>query len=172
MRPRRLELQGIGPYAEHTQVDFDQLAADGIFLIHGPTGAGKTFLLDAMCFALYGQVPGIRTPGDLRSHHAALTSPTSAEFEFDAHGEHWRVVRSPQYERPRIRGQGTTTSNPTAHLFKREGREWKPMANRTTEVNRQIHDLIGLDHEQFSRVMHLPQGQFQPRPAAVRRQAT
>ena len=161
MRPRRLVLDGIGPYAGHTEVDFDDLAADGLFLIHGPTGAGKTFLLDAMCFALYGQVPGIRTPANLRSHHAHPAAPTTAELRFDAHGDHWRIVRSPQFERPKLRGVGTTSTNPTAHLFKREGREWKPMAKGTTEVNRQVHDLIGLDHEQFSRVIHLPQGQFQ-----------
>lgn len=161
MRPRRLALEGIGPYAQRAEVDFDDLAADGLFLIHGPTGAGKTFLLDAMCFALYGQVPGLRTPDKLRSDHATPSEPTVAELEFDAHGEQWRVVRSPPYERPKRRGTGTTQSPAAAHLFKREGREWKPMAARTTEVNRQIRDLVGLDHGQFARVMLLPQGQFQ-----------
>ncbi|UDY34761.1 AAA family ATPase [Dermatobacter hominis] len=161
MRPRRLALEGIGPYATRTQVDFDRLAADGLFLIHGPTGAGKTFLLDAMCFALYGQVPGLRGPGDLRSDHAAPDQPTVAELEFDAHGDRWRIERSPQYERPKLRGTGTTTTQPTARLFKREGREWKEMANRTTEVNQQVLDLVGLDHVQFARVVLLPQGQFQ-----------
>lgn len=161
MRPRRLSLVGIGPYAARAEVDFDRLAADGLFLIHGPTGAGKTFLLDAMCFALYGQVPGLRGPGDLRSDHAAPDVPTVAELEFDAHGDRWRIERSPQYERPKRRGTGTTTTNPTARLYKREGREWKEMASRTTEVNQQVLDLVGLDHVQFARVVLLPQGQFQ-----------
>ncbi len=161
MRPRRLSLVGIGPYAARAEVDFDRLAADGLFLIHGPTGAGKTFLLDAMCFALYGQVPGLRGPGDLRSDHVAPDVPTVAELEFDAHGDRWRIERSPQYERPKRRGTGTTTTNPTARLYKREGREWKEMASRTTEVNQQVLDLVGLDHVQFARVVLLPQGQFQ-----------
>ncbi len=161
MRPRRLRLEAIGPYAGPVEVDFDRLAADGLFLIHGPTGAGKTFLLDAMCFALYGRVPGVRTTATLRSHHAGPATHSLAEFEFDAHGDRWLVRRSPEYERPKLKGDGTTASLPTAHLFKREGGDWKPMAAKSREVDQQVRDLIGLDHQQFSRVMLLPQGQFE-----------
>lgn len=162
MRPRRLELEGFGPYAEHTVVAFDRLAADGLFLIHGPTGAGKTFLLDAMCFALYGQVPGTRSRDSLRSDHAGPDQPTRAVLEFDAHGDRWRIERSPRYERPKVRGSGTTETQPTARLSKLEGRhEWKEMASRTTEVDQQVLDLVGFDHQQFARVVLLPQGQFQ-----------
>ena len=78
MRPRRLSQVGVGPSATRAEVDHDRLAADGLSLKHEPTGAGKTFLLDAMCFALYGQVPGLRGPGDLRSDHAAPDQPTVA----------------------------------------------------------------------------------------------
>lgn len=161
MRPRRLRLEAIGPYAGPVEVDFDMLVADGLFLIHGPTGAGKTFLLDAMCFALYGKVPGVRTTATLRSHHAGPGTHSLAEFEFDAHGDRWLVRRSPEYERPKLKGDGTTASLPTAHLFKREGGDWKPMAAKSREVDQQVRDLIGLDHQQFSRVMLLPQGQFE-----------
>lgn len=161
MRPHRLRLEAIGPYAGPVDVDFDRLADDGLFLIHGPTGAGKTFLLDAMCFALYGHVPGARDKGSLRSDHAEPGIDSVVEFEFDAHGDRWLVRRAPEYERPKRRGHGTTASLPTAHLFKREGADWKPMASKSRDVDQQVRDLIGLDHEQFVRVMLLPQGQFE-----------
>ena len=161
MRPLRLEIQGFGPYAGTESVDFADLANDGLFLIHGPTGAGKTALLDAMCFALYGQVPGSRTASSLRSQHAAPDQPTEVRFEFAADGEHWLVRRRPSYTRAKHRGAGVTTEHPQSQLFKREGTEWKSVAKGANEVGRELVDLLGLDHEQFSRVIVLPQGQFQ-----------
>jgi len=161
MRPLRLEVQGFGPYAGTESVDFADLATDGLFLIHGPTGAGKSALLDAMCFALYGQIPGSRTASGLRSHHAAPDLATEVRFEFAADGDHWLVRRRPGYDRPKHRGDGVTKEHPQAHLFKREGAEWKPVAKATNEVNRELTDLLGLTHEQFARVIVLPQGQFQ-----------
>jgi exonuclease SbcC len=170
MRPLRLELRAFGPYASRQEVDLGALAADGLFLIHGPTGSGKTVLLDAMCFALYGVVPGDRTPKGLRSQHAAPQDETSVTFEFHADGDRWRIERSPEYERPKLRGTGTTTTQPTAHLAKLEGTDWKPVAKGTNEVNREVRELIGLTHQQFARVIVLPQGQFQRvlRPASAR----
>lgn len=161
MRPLRLEVQAFGPYAGIETVDFAGLSGDGLFLIHGPTGAGKTALLDAMCFALYGQVPGSRTAASLRSQHAAADQPTEVRFEFAADGGHWLVRRRPSYERTKHRGEGTTTEHAQSQLFKREGADWKPVAKGANEVGRELLELLGLDHEQFSRVIVLPQGQFQ-----------
>lgn len=161
MRPLRLEIQAFGPYAGTQTIDFDDLAADGLFLIHGPTGAGKTALLDAIGFALYGQVPGSRQTRDLRSDHAPVDRPTEVRFEFLADGDHWLVRRRPGYVRPKRRGTGTTTENPQSQLYKREGSDWKSVSRATLEVNRELRELIGLDHDQFSRVIVLPQGQFQ-----------
>lgn len=161
MRPLRLDVEAFGPYAGTESVDFADLAADGLFLIHGPTGAGKTALLDAMCFALYGLVPGSRTASGLRSHHAAADVATEVRFEFAADGDHWLVRRRPGYDRPKLRGDGVTKEHPQAQLFKREGTEWKPVAKATNEVNHELADLLGLTHEQFARVIVLPQGQFQ-----------
>lgn len=161
MRPLRLGITAFGPYGGEEIVDFTAVAGEGIFLIHGPTGAGKTALLDAMCFALYGKVPGARTPESLRSQHAAANERTEVSFEFLADGERWRVRRSPGWDRPKHRGSGTRREGPSARLSKREGSDWKPVASGTNEVGREIESLVGLDHEQFARVILLPQGQFQ-----------
>src|SRR5688572_32180605 len=125
MRPRRLEAEAFGPFAERVEVDFDRLADAGLFLIRGETGAGKSSLLDAMCFALYGTVPGVRTADDLRSDHAGRAAhETCVSFEFSLRGDDWRVVCTPQHERAKKRGTGVTTQKPKASLFRRAGSEW------------------------------------------------
>ena len=162
MRPRRLEATAFGPFAERVEVDFDRLAATGLFLIHGETGAGKTSLLDAMCFALYGTVPGVRTADDLRSDHAGrAATETSVAFEFSLRDDDWRVVRTPQHERPKKRGAGTTTQKPKAVLARRRGDEWVPVADGVEEVGLLVHELLGLTAAQFQQVVVLPQGEFQ-----------
>lgn len=162
MRPRRLEATAFGPFAERVEVDFDRLAAAGLFLIHGETGAGKTSLLDAMCFALYGTVPGVRTADDLRSDHAGGgAAETSVAFEFSVHDDDWRIVRTPQHERPKKRGAGTTTQKPKATLARRRGDQWAPVADGVEEVGLRVHELLGLTAAQFQQVVVLPQGEFQ-----------
>lgn len=170
MRPLRLEVRAFGPFGGTETVDFGALADDGLFLIHGPTGAGKTALLDAMCFALYGRVPGSRAPESLRSQHAPADRTTEVCLEFHADGERWRIERRPAYERRKHRGDGTTREHPSARLLKREGSGWKSVAKGANEVGRELADLIGLTHEQFARVIVLPQGQFQRvlRPASAK----
>ena len=98
MKPHRLAFCALGPYADEVEIDFDPLVEEGLFLIHGPTGAGKTFLLDALCFALYGDVPGERGRHTIRSDHAALNVSPWAELEFTSQGHRWRVRRSPEHE--------------------------------------------------------------------------
>ena len=107
VRLHRLELEGFGPFRERQIVDFDAFAADGIFLIAGRTGAGKSSVLDGVCFALYGGVPrydGVEKR--LRSDHCAPDDPTSVTVEFSAAGRRWRVTRSPEYERPEAARRG------------------------------------------------------------------
>ena len=104
-------------------------------------------------------VPGSRQTRDLADH--AVDRPTEVRFEFLADGDHWLVRRRPGYVRPKRRGTGTTTENPQSQLYKREGSDWKSVSRATLEVNRELRELIGLDHDQFSRVIVLPQGQFQ-----------
>ena len=117
MRPHRLELEAFGPYADPVLVEFDPLAREGLFLIHGSTGAGKTYLLDALCFALYGEVSGERSVKGLRSDHAAPGQVPRVTLEFSAAGGRWRVQRQPACEVPRSRGEGTTARPARAALW-------------------------------------------------------
>jgi DNA repair protein SbcC/Rad50 len=161
MRPHRLELEAFGPYADSVLVEFDPLAREGLFLIHGSTGAGKTYLLDALCFALYGEVSGERSVKGLRSDHAAPGQVPRVTLEFSAAGGRWRVQRQPACEVPRSRGEGTTARPARAALWRldRQGEE-EAVASNVTEVGREVGRLLGLNAAQFRQVILLPQGRF------------
>ena len=161
MRPGRLEIQAFGPYSGREIVDFDDLTNDGLFLIHGPTGAGKSALLDAVSYALYGRLTGGRTAEEMRSDHSPAELATEVCLEFRADGEEWRVERRPSHERPKHRGTGTRKDDPVARLYRRKGHDWEAVAKGGHEVVREVAELIGLTHDQFTRVILLPQGQFQ-----------
>ncbi|MEO6987705.1 MAG: SMC family ATPase [Aquihabitans sp.] len=161
MKPRLLEVEAFGPFGGLITIDFDDLAADGLFLIHGRTGAGKTSLLDAICFALYGEVPGVRKSKLLRSHHAAANVAPFVSLEFDAQGGRYRVQRTASWEAPKKRGTGTTTKSPTAALHRIDRGTEQLISNRNTEVTDEVRHLIGLTALQFQQVILLPQGQFE-----------
>ncbi|WP_028661584.1 AAA family ATPase, partial [Saccharomonospora saliphila] len=118
MRLHRLEVRAFGPYPGREVVDFDELGADGLFLLYGDTGAGKTTLLDAVAFALFGVVPGARGTGKqrLRCDLAAAEETTEVALELTVQGHRLRVVRSPEYQRPKRRGEGLTTQQAKASL--------------------------------------------------------
>ena len=158
MKPHRLTFCALGPYADEVEIDFDPLVEEGLFLIHGPTGAGKTFLLDALCFALYGVVPGDRGTHTVRSDHAALDVSPWAELEFTSQGTRWRVRRSPEHERAKKRGEGVTGVPASATLERHAGNEWRAVAAKTREVNSEVNGLLGLTAQQFQQVILLPQG--------------
>ena len=160
MRPHLLRLEAFGPYAEATAIDFDALAEDGLFLIHGSTGAGKTFLLDALCFALYGEVSGERSVKGLKSQQAAAAAVPRVSLEFSCGGERWRVERSPGHTAPKSRGQGVTEKPPQAVLRRLRGEEEEAIASRLMEVGREVEHLVGLSAAQFRQVILLPQGRF------------
>lgn len=117
MKLHSLELEGFGPYRERQRVDFDAFDADGLYLITGRTGAGKSSILDGVCFALFGAVPRYEA-GDkrLRSDHSGPNDVTEVALEFSAAGERWRIVRAPDYERPKQRGEGVTLEKARAEL--------------------------------------------------------
>ncbi|MDI2099688.1 SMC family ATPase [Ruicaihuangia caeni] len=162
MKIERLRLAGFGPYKTEQVVDFSHFADDGIFLISGKTGAGKSSLLDAICFALYDGVPRYEgTKPRLRSDHCAADDHTIVELEFTIHGDRYRVTRSPEYERPRKRGGGTTTQAATATLEQLRDGVWTGIAAKPRDVGIRLSELIGLSREQFLQVILLAQNRFQ-----------
>ena len=161
MRLHTMEVTAFGPFASTERVDFDELAAAGLFLFTGPTGAGKTSILDAVCFALYGQVPGARagTRG-LRSDHAALGVAPQVRLEVTLRGRRLRLTRSPQWERPKQRGTGTVTQNAKVTLEELTAGAWTTLSTRLDETGDLVGRLLGLRLAQFCQVVLLPQNQF------------
>ncbi len=160
MEFEHLRLSGFGPYATTQEVDFVALTGKGLFSVSGETGAGKTTIFDALTYALYGDVPGARPASSIRSDHAGPGDPTSVELVFVAANDRWRVVRSPDYERAKARGRGTTTERAKAALYRWVHGDWEPLTTTKSEVDRQCRDLVGLAKDQFERVGLLPQGEF------------
>ncbi len=162
MRLHQLGITGFGPFAGSEQVDLDALAASGLFLIHGPTGAGKSSILDAICFALYAAVPGDRAGAraGLRSHHAAEGVIPEVTLDFTASGRRLRVCRSPEFARPKKRGTGETTIPAKVVLEELVGSAWVTRGTRNDEVAEFLHGVLGMGLEQFSKVVLLPQGDF------------
>ncbi|WP_242341394.1 AAA family ATPase, partial [Anaeromyxobacter sp. SG66] len=158
MRPLTLELQAFGPYARAQKVDFGALGGADLFLIHGPTGAGKTTLFDAMTFALYGEVPGTRGTGRLRADRAPEGAAPKVVFRFRLGEVVYRAERTAAWQRPKKRGEGTLEEAPTASLW-REGAD-APLATKPTTVTEKVTELLGMGAEQFTRVVLLPQGDF------------
>lgn len=160
MRLHRLRASAFGPFAGTVELDLETIGEGGLYLIHGPTGSGKTSLLDAICFALYAGVPGDRQSTSLRSQHAAADVPTEVELELTLAGRRLRVVRHPAHERPKRRGSGTTTEPAGVRLEQRESSGWRTLSTRIDETAQFLDDLLGMGLEQFRRVVMLPQGDF------------
>ena len=151
MRPLRLTISAFGPYAQPTQLDLERLGNSGLYLITGDTGAGKTTLFDAITFALYGEPSGTnREASMLRSKYALPQTPTEVTLEFSYGGKIYTVKRNPEYERPKARGEGTTTEKANAELTYPNGR----VVARLKDVNRAIVEILGVDREQFAPNCH------------------
>ncbi|MBP6115741.1 MAG: SMC family ATPase [Neisseriaceae bacterium] len=163
MRPLRLQIQAFGPFAQTETVDFSRLGEHPLFLINGPTGAGKSALLDAICFALYGQTTGNERDGaQMRCDHADDGLPTQVQLTFQLGSKQYRIERMPQQRRPKSRGEGYTDQAAEATLYAcaPDGVERLISSKKVTEANAAIEGLLGLSAEQFRQVMILPQGQF------------
>lgn len=162
MRLHRLELTAFLAFAGHEVVDFDALSDAGLFLLQGPTGAGKSSILDAICFALYGTVADDR-PGaeELRSHHAAPDVKTEVTLEVTLQGRRLRIVRSPEQERAKLRGEGTTKDRHKVLVSEilDDGTE-RPLSSGAQEAGDELRELLGMKREQFRQVVMLPQGGF------------
>ena len=118
MRPIKLTMSAFGPYAGKTVIDLDKLGTSGLYLITGDTGAGKTTIFDAITFALYGEASGsTRDVNMFRSKYAGPKTPTEVELTFAYAGKTYTVRRNPEYDRPKTRGEGTTTEKANAELY-------------------------------------------------------
>ncbi|WP_045562411.1 AAA family ATPase [Streptomyces sp. FxanaA7] len=165
MRLHRLDIAAFGPFGGSESVDFDDLSAAGLFLLHGPTGAGKTSVLDAVCYALYGSVPGARQSGqgmNLRSDHAAPTTRTEVRLELTVAGRRLEITRQPPWERPKKRGSGTTVEKAQSWLreYDAAAGAWKDLSRSHQEIGEEVTQLLGMSREQFCQVVLLPQGDF------------
>ncbi|WP_129843603.1 SMC family ATPase [Streptomyces sp. RFCAC02] len=164
MRLHHLTVTAFGPFGTTQRVDFDRLSAAGLFLLHGPTGAGKTSLLDAVCFALYGSVPGARQSSTvtLRSDHADPATPTEVVLDLTLGDRRLEITRRPEQERPKRRGAGTTRDRARTLLREHDPATgtWRALSSSHQEIAAELGGLLGMNRDQFCQVVLLPQGDF------------
>ena len=161
MRLHHLSATAFGPFAGTVTVDFEELNEAGLFLLTGPTGAGKSSLLDAVCFALYGQVPGARGVKTLKSHHAGPDARPEVVLDFSVRERRFVVRRSPEWSRPKKRGDGVTAEKAGASITEITGGREEFLSARAAEVGLLVGELMGMNADQFQQVALLPQGEFQ-----------
>ncbi len=159
MRPLKLTISAFGPYAGECVLDLESLGTGGLYLITGDTGAGKTTIFDAICYALYGRASGgARDNADLfRSKYAAPETPTFVELEFACRGQRYRVRRNPGYLRPAKRGSSMVEQKPDAELHLPDG----SILTKEKQVTAKVVDILGVGKEHFSSIAMIAQGDFQ-----------
>lgn len=161
MRLHRLEVSAFLAFGGTEVVDFDALSDAGLFLLQGPTGAGKSSILDAVCFALFGSISDARPGGEeLRSHHAAPGLKTSVTLDVTLRGRRLKIVRTPKQERLKRRGEGTTLDAHTVSIFEITAAGEQPLSSGAQEASAELAELMGMSREQFRQVVMLPQGGF------------
>lgn len=157
MRPITLTMSAFGPYAAKTVIELDKLGTNGLYLITGDTGAGKTTIFDAITYALYGEASGnTRDVNMFRSKYAEPSTPTEVELTFEYEHKIYTVKRNPEYDRPKARGEGYTTEKANAELHYPDGR----VVTKLKEVNKAIVDIMGIDRSQFTQIAMIAQGDF------------
>ena len=159
MKPEKLVISAFGPYADRTEIDFTKLGGQGIYLITGDTGAGKTTIFDAITFALYGEASGqVRDSAMFRSKYAAEEIETYVEFLISWRGKSYQVIRNPEYLARKKRGTGYTVRKSDATLVYPDERQ---PVTKAKEVTRAVTELLGLDYRQFTQIAMIAQGDFQ-----------
>ncbi|MDO8804975.1 MAG: SMC family ATPase [Elusimicrobiota bacterium] len=163
MRPIKLEINAFGPYKSGTVIDFTALGEKSLFLITGPTGSGKTTILDAICYALFGKTSGQERQGDrMASDFAEKGTEVSVVFEFSLGSKKYKVRRAPSQQVKKKRGEGFTGSQGEAALWEYTSGDWKLSGDlSSTECTERVEALLGLKADQFTQIIMLPQNKFQ-----------
>ena len=157
MRPEKLIMSAFGPYADKTEIDLQQLGTNGLYLITGDTGAGKTTIFDGITYALFGKPSGsVRDESMFRSKYSKPETPTYVELYFTCRDKQYHIRRNPAYSRPKTRGEGTTSEKANAELFLPNGNT----VTKTKEVDSEIVNILGVDREQFTQIAMIAQGDF------------
>ena len=157
MRPTKLIMSAFGPYSNKVEIDFDKLGENGLYLITGDTGAGKTTIFDAITYALYGRASGENRDASMfRSKYALESTPTSVELNFTYSGKEYYIKRNPEYVRPKSRGDGFTTQKASVELYLPNGKT----IDKPKEVNDTVIDILGVDYHQFTQIVMIAQGDF------------
>lgn len=161
MKPISLTIEAFGPYRDSVTLDFSQLENHSMFLISGPTGAGKTSILDAMVYALYGEPSGeVRKTDAIRSDFAEPKRMTRVDFSFAIGDAQYRVERLPKQMVAKKRGTGMREQNASATVYEMKDGEWKVIATSAAAIRDTIQRIIGFRKDQFLQVVLLPQGEF------------
>ena len=157
MRPVKLTMTGFGPYKEKTVIDMARLGTGGLYLITGDTGAGKSFIFDAVTYALYGETSGgSRDSRSLRSQYAGDDDRTEIEMVFEYSGREYTITRNPEYDRPKKRGEGLTHESASATLKMPDGN----VIDGPSRVTEAVKDILGIDRGQFCNIVMIAQGEF------------
>ena len=161
MKPISLTIEAFGPYRDSVTLDFNELQDHSMFLIAGPTGAGKTSILDAMVYALYGEPSGeVRKIDAIRSDFAEPHRMTRVDFSFAIGDAQYRVERLPKQMVAKKRGTGMREQNASATVYEKKDGEWKVIATSAAAIRDTIQQIIGFRKDQFLQVVLLPQGEF------------
>lgn len=156
MRPVELTMSAFGPYVGNTVISFETLGREGVYLITGETGAGKTTIFDAVTFALYGRASGSSRNGTmLRSKYARADQPTFVRLVFECRGECYTIERNPRYRCAKVRGEGMKEKAASAVLTGND-----MVCTGVDNVNKKVWEIIGLDCDQFTQVSMIAQGEF------------
>lgn len=157
MRPIKLTMSAFGPYADEITLNFDELGENGLYLICGDTGAGKTTIFDAITYALYGEASGDNRKSEMfRSKYAKNNVQTFVHLKFRCKDGEYEVHRVPRYERQKERGEGMTRQAESAELVCPNG----TIVTKTTEVTKKIIEILGVDRQQFTQIAMIAQGDF------------
>ncbi len=157
MRPLRLSMTGFGPYKKNTVIDMESLGSGGLYLVTGDTGAGKTYIFDAITYALYGEMSGSgRDSRNVRSQYCADGEKTEVELVFEYRGKRYTVSRNPEYNRAKSRGEGFTKQTAGATLIMPDG----SVIDGTSRVTDSVKKLLGIDRGQFCNIVMIAQGEF------------